>query len=1026
MSTATETILLAVEAKDKASEVIETVMSKLEAFGKLAEAAGVKAAGGQERLAESAHSSSPKLLGAAVAAGAVAAAAIDIGKRSIEAASQYQEATAKLAAHAGISQAAAEKVGTAFLNTAGDTTFSAQQLMEAFAPVSGQFELLNGHALSASDSLTVMKTASDLAEASGTDLGTTTKSLADVMVAYGIKVADASKASDVLENASRLTGVGVGAVATAVDRLKGRLGVAAPSLGDTGTLMAELASHGITGQRGIMLVNTAMQTLLGSSAGTKKELKTLGVEVYDSSGHFIGMKKVIEELGPKLNGMTDQQRQAAEKALFGASAAGALDGVLKGGATTWDKYSEKVNEAGSAHEAAEKASNTYEGAQKKLEASFKDASIALGQALLPVIQKALDVVMKIVKPILQWVTHNKDLAAGILIAVGALGALTAAVAILNIVLNANPIALVVVAIAGLVAGLIYAYNHVGWFKDFVDKAFKVIATVATWLWKEVFKPVWDGIVSIVGTAWNWLYQNVIQPLIHYFQNVIAPLMTWLWQNVIVPVWQGIQQAIGAAWSWVHDNVVQPILDFINNKLGPAFDWLWHKVIEPAWAGIQKAIGDAWDWVSKNVFDPLGTALGKMGDWFDTAVKDIKKAWDGLKSVAAEPVKFVVQTVWDDGLLKAWNTVAGAFGGPQLAPVDVSKFATGGVVPGYSPGNDIVHAMLSPGEGVLIPQAVQALGGASGIAAINRMYGGGGSLGGGNRFGDGGIVGDVLGAIGNVASGAWNAVTGAVAGGLQGAVSGLFDAVVKPLLGQIPGLGNGKLGTLLQDGVDTAEKGILAFLGKKDDASKATAAASIGAPGAVSGNLAAWVQAAMGAAGVSGNAWLNGLETIAMFESGGNPNAQNNWDVNAQNGDPSRGLMQTIGATFEAYRLSSLPDNIFDPVANAAAAIRYIQSRYGSIGAVPGVASVAHGGGYVGYDSGGWLEPGFTPVWNGTGKRERVISPDGAGPGGGDGITIHVAVTGNNIWDAQAVQQLSTLMGQQIVQELALAGIQIRR
>src|SRR5206468_1151022 len=54
------------------------------------------------------------------------------------------------------------------------------------------------------------------------------------------------------------------------------------------------------------------------------------------------------------------------------------------------------------------------------------------------------------------------------------------------------------------------------------------------------------------------------------------------------------------------------------------------------------------------------------------------------------------------------------------------------------------------------------------------------------------------------------------------------------------------------------------------------------------------------------------------------------DSNAKRGDPSRGLMQTIGATFEHYRLKSLPDDIYNPVANIVAGIRYILSRYGSI------------------------------------------------------------------------------------------------
>jgi hypothetical protein len=66
------------------------------------------------------------------------------------------------------------------------------------------------------------------------------------------------------------------------------------------------------------------------------------------------------------------------------------------------------------------------------------------------------------------------------------------------------------------------------------------------------------------------------------------------------------------------------------------------------------------------------------------------------------------------------------------------------------------------------------------------------------------------------------------------------------------------------------------------------------------------------------------------ESGGNPQAINLWDSNAKHGDPSRGLMQTIGATFNAYKRSGVPaSSIYDPLENIIAAINYANARYGA-------------------------------------------------------------------------------------------------
>ncbi len=68
------------------------------------------------------------------------------------------------------------------------------------------------------------------------------------------------------------------------------------------------------------------------------------------------------------------------------------------------------------------------------------------------------------------------------------------------------------------------------------------------------------------------------------------------------------------------------------------------------------------------------------------------------------------------------------------------------------------------------------------------------------------------------------------------------------------------------------------------------------------------------------------------ESGGNPRAINNWDINAKNGDPSRGLMQTIGSTFNAYAGKLRSRGIYDPLANIYASMRYALDRYGSLAA----------------------------------------------------------------------------------------------
>ncbi|MGQ4617815.1 transglycosylase SLT domain-containing protein [Nocardia sp. R7R-8] len=90
-----------------------------------------------------------------------------------------------------------------------------------------------------------------------------------------------------------------------------------------------------------------------------------------------------------------------------------------------------------------------------------------------------------------------------------------------------------------------------------------------------------------------------------------------------------------------------------------------------------------------------------------------------------------------------------------------------------------------------------------------------------------------------------------------------------------------------------------------------------------------------------------IALIIEHESAGNPYAENRWDSNWVAGHPSKGLMQTIDSTFDAYKAPG-HDDIWNPVDNIIAGVRYSIDRYGSLGNVPGVAAVNSGGAYQGY------------------------------------------------------------------------------
>ncbi|MEV6297705.1 transglycosylase SLT domain-containing protein [Streptomyces sp. NPDC051896] len=110
-------------------------------------------------------------------------------------------------------------------------------------------------------------------------------------------------------------------------------------------------------------------------------------------------------------------------------------------------------------------------------------------------------------------------------------------------------------------------------------------------------------------------------------------------------------------------------------------------------------------------------------------------------------------------------------------------------------------------------------------------------------------------------------------------------------------------------------------------SHGTSASTSGSAGSLDG----WIKqslAIMKAKGIPGS--YEGLKRNIMRESGGNPSAQNNWDVNAKQGTPSKGLLQVIDPTFNAYHVAGTANSVTDPVANITAAANYAAHRYGSI------------------------------------------------------------------------------------------------
>jgi len=174
-------------------------------------------------------------------------------------------------------------------------------------------------------------------------------------------------------------------------------------------------------------------------------------------------------------------------------------------------------------------------------------------------------------------------------------------------------------------------------------------------------------------------------------------------------------------------------------------------------------------------------------------------------------------------------------------------------------------------------------------------------------------------------------------------------VIKTVFGDIASLANGTLGGALSGIVSNfINTGDLKGLGGMLQGVMQNGLSFLGS-GSVSGNVSEWLAAALAATGTSMD-WLPGLLKLVSYESG-DPGTLGSGDASLVNSVPvgneyATGLLQMLPSTFREFTAGI--GDITNPVANAAAAIRYIKSRYGSVYNTPLFTS---GGRYNGYATG---------------------------------------------------------------------------
>lgn len=279
------------------------------------------------------------------------------------------------------------------------------------------------------------------------------------------------------------------------------------------------------------------------------------------------------------------------------------------------------------------------------------------------------------------------------------------------IMRFGPIGLI---IGGVLLGLYLLYEHVEPFRNFVDGLVGAIVnawTVYIWpVFQAIFAwltdflgPVFEGFSMLVGQAWEWI--------------VFSAELAWTILEVIFKTLYSIVLAAGAIFTWLYEHAIGPAMGWIGDKISGVYN----EHIAP----ILEALGDI-----------IETHVAPK---FQAGVELLGSIWDGLKKVFAMPIDFLVNTVLNRGIIDTLNHVFEFFNLDPVEHVNLPpsvqevvdspwpwQFATGGILPGYTPGRDVYDFIdpssgqrlrLGGGEAIMRPEVTRALG-SSTINALN--------------------------------------------------------------------------------------------------------------------------------------------------------------------------------------------------------------------------------------------------------------------------------------------------------------------
>ena len=586
----------------------------------------------------------------------VSAAVTGLGTAAVIAATKYETAMKEIQAITGYTADEMGRVDQGIKDIAistgksvSDLAKDAKMLVEA----GGDIDLM----------LAQMKHGADLAIATNTDYGQTFDFLSAAMKTFGYDHTQTQAVVDSLTATTTLTNLELAQLGDAFVNCGGSAAQAGLSIDEVCSILIMMSEAGLKGGAAGTALNAILRNLSTPTDKAADSLHELNVELYDSNGKSRDMLVVMQELEDALSGLDDETRKRHESIIFDSVAQKGWNMIVAEGVAEVAELSGELAAAGDNFDgmgqAAGQAAMMNEGLQgqtNKLKATLESTGIEIGTIVVPYIQKLTEKVQGVIGKFSGFSDGQKKavVAAGTLVAVlgpmlitigkisqgiAALmkikGVWTAATKIatavqwaLNAAMNANPIGLIILAIAALVAGIIYLWKNCDAFREGVIK-----------IWEAIKKAFFTAFDAIKGFFTETL-PNAFNKVVDFFKNNWKALLLF------------ILNPFAGAFKLIYDNCegFRNFIDGLVAKIKGFFQNLWDGVkntfsnmVEFVKSVIRAAIGIVIS-LADGIKQAFTRAVGFVRSVIRAVIGIVVSLADGIRQAFTRAVEFVKSVI----------------------------------------------------------------------------------------------------------------------------------------------------------------------------------------------------------------------------------------------------------------------------------------------------------------------------------------------------------------------------------------------